>query len=689
MEDGVNGSSVSPPGSKVIHKSGWLKKTSGLLGLWKDRYIQILHTQLQVFDSEDGQRCLETLELANYERCQDQKAFLKRKKHFNLIPSPGTKVPDVKFQARNAEERDVWIQALNDGINRGKNKVFDEVTVDPKCSLEHVTRDRAKTGAAKRRPPTRIHLKEVADAAADDSLRLGLEALDTGILTVVPPTPKEKDEEPKPQKESVQIPMPPTKQNNLPTSESSIHPAEPKLQKEPVKIPMPPTKQNNLLTSESSIHPEEPKLQKEPVKIPMPPTKQNNLLTSESSIHPEEPKLQKEPVKIPMPPTKQNNLPTSESSIHPEEPKLKKEPVKIPMPLTKQNNLPSMESSNSETDSDAQVSHVPPPPSKSLKENIYAREKLLSENSETDVENKSEPEVFNSPSEQNIRNVVSSPPKPPPKILSDKMKIKWVRPSSELMEKEDISVERGSKENLVEIQKTSPCQTMICDNIEIEEKKGSTKSLPDGNEVESNDVDDDQSDTEETRNDKSIERTTEEKHIFGENDITTDDSQTSSTEQPVIFLDDTNISPRFLNKRQNKPVPAERHLIDSKPKASSMGDLLSERNVDFGSKKDGSMVNLTKDRLNIVEMKLACGRQRTETLLNKVLNGQHEKAEEGSGLDVNSATLLNKVMRDLQEASEALKEIKGPNNATPEGGTDGQKEKQKELLALQRRTVHF
>lgn len=33
----------------------------------------------------------------------------------------------MKFQAKNAEERDVWIQALNDGINRGKNKVFDEV----------------------------------------------------------------------------------------------------------------------------------------------------------------------------------------------------------------------------------------------------------------------------------------------------------------------------------------------------------------------------------------------------------------------------------------------------------------------------------------------------------------------------------------------------------------------------------
>ncbi|XP_073509494.1 pleckstrin homology domain-containing family O member 2 isoform X2 [Phyllobates terribilis] len=650
---GVKESSVSPPETKVIHKAGWLKKTSGLLGLWKDRYIQILQNQLYVLDSEDGQRCLETLELANYERCQDQKAFLKRKKHFNLIPSPGTKVQDVKFQAKNTEERDVWIQALNDGINRGKNKVFDEVKVDPKCSLEHVTRDRAKVGAAKRRPPTRIHLKEVADAAADDSLRLGLEALDTGILTVVPPVPKEKDEEPKPQKEPVKIPMPPTKQNNLPTTESSIYPEEPKAQKEPVKVPMPPTKQNNLSTTESSIHPEEPKAQKEPVKIPMPPTKQNNLPAMEPSMHLEETKLQNETVKIPITPTKQSNLPTMEPSI-------------------------------SETDSDAQVSHVPPPPPKNLKENVYAREKLLSENAETDMENKSEPEVSNSSIEGNVINIASSPPKPPPKILSDKMKIKWVGPSSERIEKENISVEKGSKENLAEVVKTSPRQTMISDGIEIE-KKDSTNSLQNENEVEANDVDDDQNDTGDTSTERTIEDTEdEEKHNFGEKNIMTDDIQKSTAEQPAIFLDDT----RLLNKRQNKPVPAERHLIDGKPKASSMGDLLSESNIDFGS-KDASVLHLTKDRLNIVEMKLACGRQRTETLLNKVLNGQREKAEEGNGLDANSATLLNKVMKDLQEASEALMEIKAPKNTTPEGGTDTQKEKQKELLALQRRTVHF
>lgn len=33
----------------------------------------------------------------------------------------------VKFQAQTAEEKEAWIKALSDGINRAKNKVFDEV----------------------------------------------------------------------------------------------------------------------------------------------------------------------------------------------------------------------------------------------------------------------------------------------------------------------------------------------------------------------------------------------------------------------------------------------------------------------------------------------------------------------------------------------------------------------------------
>lgn len=36
-------------------------------------------------------------------------------------------VSDIKFQAPSGEEKESWIKALNEGINRGKNKAFDEV----------------------------------------------------------------------------------------------------------------------------------------------------------------------------------------------------------------------------------------------------------------------------------------------------------------------------------------------------------------------------------------------------------------------------------------------------------------------------------------------------------------------------------------------------------------------------------
>lgn len=35
----------------------------------------------------------------------------------------------MKFQAQTAAEKEAWIKALSDGINRAKNKVFDEVNI--------------------------------------------------------------------------------------------------------------------------------------------------------------------------------------------------------------------------------------------------------------------------------------------------------------------------------------------------------------------------------------------------------------------------------------------------------------------------------------------------------------------------------------------------------------------------------
>jgi len=44
-----------------------------------------------------------------------------------IHPTCLSQVSDIKFQASSGEEKESWIKALNEGINRGKNKAFDEV----------------------------------------------------------------------------------------------------------------------------------------------------------------------------------------------------------------------------------------------------------------------------------------------------------------------------------------------------------------------------------------------------------------------------------------------------------------------------------------------------------------------------------------------------------------------------------
>uniref|UniRef100_A0A8C9EQL9 PH domain-containing protein n=1 Tax=Pavo cristatus TaxID=9049 RepID=A0A8C9EQL9_PAVCR len=230
--------SEKPKPAPSAEKFGWIKKSSGgLLGLWKDRYVQLRKTQLVVYEDEDEQKCIETVELESYDKCQELRALLKKKNRFILIRSPGKKVHDIKFQAPTLEEKESWIKALNEGINRGKNKIFDEVKVDESLSLDHVTRDRVKV-AHGRRPPTRSHLKEAAKSTSDGILRLDLDIVDNG-----PPnfdsTVSENDNPP-PQKETPKPPMPPTK----PSGTKENHDAENSVpdQEHKMSPPLPPDK---------------------------------------------------------------------------------------------------------------------------------------------------------------------------------------------------------------------------------------------------------------------------------------------------------------------------------------------------------------------------------------------------------------------------------------------------------------
>ncbi|XP_009864647.1 PREDICTED: pleckstrin homology domain-containing family O member 2, partial [Apaloderma vittatum] len=253
--------SEKPKPAPTAEKYGWVKKSSGgLLGLWKDRYIQLRKTQLMVYEDEDEQKCIETVELESYDKCQELRALLKKKNRFILIRAPGKKVHDIKFQAPTLEEKESWIKALNEGINRGKNKIFDEVKVDESLSLDHVTRDRVKMTHG-RRPPTRSHLKEAAKSTSDGILRLDLDIVDSGPPTF-DSTISEHDNAPA-QKETPKPPMPPTKptatkdaENNVPDEEhqkppSPLLPPDQKL-KEGVE-----SKDNVNAKEEDSVSPEE------------------------------------------------------------------------------------------------------------------------------------------------------------------------------------------------------------------------------------------------------------------------------------------------------------------------------------------------------------------------------------------------------------------------------------------------
>ncbi|NXD78531.1 PKHO2 protein, partial [Halcyon senegalensis] len=256
--------SEKPKSAPTAEKYGWIKKSSGgLLGLWKDRYILLRKTQLVVCEDEDEQKCIETVELESYDKCQELRALLKKKNRFILIRSPGKKVHDIKFQAPTSEEKESWIKALNEGINRGKNKIFDEVKVDESLSLDHVTRDRVKVTHG-RRPPTRSHLKEAAKSTSDGILRLDLDIVDNG-----PPnfdsTISESDNAP-PQKETPKPPMPPTKPTGTKEDQDAENNVPDQEHKKPLSPPLPPdkklkegiaSKDNVNAKEEDSVSPEE------------------------------------------------------------------------------------------------------------------------------------------------------------------------------------------------------------------------------------------------------------------------------------------------------------------------------------------------------------------------------------------------------------------------------------------------
>ncbi|XP_078029904.1 uncharacterized protein plekho2 isoform X2 [Epinephelus lanceolatus] len=332
MEDGAKEDPAQSKEPKFLGKAGWVKKAPGrLLASYKDRYIHVEKTEIVVYENEDLQNCLERLDLENYDHCHELKSPFKKKHRLILIRSskPGNKVHDVKFQAASAEEKDAWIKALLDGINRAKNKIFDEVTVDESSNLEHVTRSRPK-GNRNRRPPTRIHMKEIADVSSDGILRLDLDLEDATIPngthhatvdgTGAPKVAQEAggaEEEAKtepevsPQKKVLKPPMPPIKEakpSTIPEDEPDKDEAP---EKKVLKPPMPLSKEAKPCASPVEEATEEDKAEKVAEKSPdarkktVPPPTPPNKPSSSGSISNLVEASQSRPNSPPTPPSKE------------------------------------------------------------------------------------------------------------------------------------------------------------------------------------------------------------------------------------------------------------------------------------------------------------------------------------------------------------------------------------------------
>ncbi|XP_031811246.1 pleckstrin homology domain-containing family O member 2 isoform X2 [Sarcophilus harrisii] len=549
----------------MADKAGWIKKSSGgLLGLWKDRYLLLCKTQLLVYENEDEQSCIETVELGSYEKCQDYRAFLKKKHRFILLRSPGNKVHDIKFQAQNGEEKESWIKALNEGINKGKNKAFDEVKVDKSCALEHVTRDRVR-GGQRRRPPTRIHLKEVASAASD-----GLSRLDLDVPDSEPPsfTPSNNINDPSPT-EIPRPPMPPTKPAQDPEKPNVDGSAEKSGAEESPPAPTAETAQDHPEHQGAAEAPEE------------------GLGTSA---------LQEGG-------SKENLMEGNRGSEKPPEP-----PPKVQLDKLKV----SWENPSPE----------PPTPAGKDSEQPTGSETAASKEG-------------------------GKPPTPPPKILSEKLK-------ASLKGLETPSQDQCQGSQAAKAPDPDPGHSQVSVNGVADSPNGAEPSL-----------------------EASLQRAGEER-ADPKSPPKEDQGRLTSAEPSPTSLESKGAQEGSgATLQDGSPT-----LPSLQPRCASLGNLLTESDK-------GQGLPLDRCQLVKIEKKVTFEKEKTEQLLSQVLGRELEHAQEGNGPPVNAETLLNQAVEQLRQATQVLQEIKvlELNKEPSTTLTEKQKEKQKDLVTLYRRSA--
>ncbi|KAK5608362.1 hypothetical protein CRENBAI_026883 [Crenichthys baileyi] len=631
MEDGTKEDPAQQNKPKFLSKVGWVKKAHGrLLTSYKDRYVHVEKTEIAVYENEDLQNCLERLDLENYETCHELKSPFKKKHRLILIRSQksGNKIHDVKFQTQTVEEKEAWIKALSDCISRAKNKVFDEVKVDESSNLEHITRTRPQ-GNRNRRPPTRIHMKEVAAVSSDGVLRLDLD-LENAVMPNETNIAKTDGSE---TSETAVFPAVAAEKQSVSTAE----------EKKVMKPPMPPTKE-----AKSSFVPEnEPNKQDEieVLKPPMPPSKESKpcVTPGEEVFEDENTYVKKNTGPPPTPPNKPSSngslsnltevLPNLSNSHPPTPPPKDKKPSQIVVEPNQQTQDAAVEKKEMEGENEDETART-----------IVGNDEVDQfEETGRNGEPKSTTDEDVSMQDGSCGINDQQEPQGPEReklglLTSNKSPKNPVQPDIQL--EEDPSSPQSNP-----FSETLNLSPLFCHVPGDKKKKAEEKSVDSG---QHSDIE-----SEGSVNEDTLAASTA--ALRGSHagldvlDATEDESQISVNLRPLAELQ---VRPNVMPCRRSEPF--EKPLKpSSKPRSASIGDLLSDspgcNQKKISSKSEEGCVPTSKNYVRKLETEVALEMKKTSELLNQ--------AQERSCAEVMPEDLLAKALEKLQKADCVLREV--------------------------------
>ncbi|XP_067301257.1 pleckstrin homology domain-containing family O member 2 [Pseudorasbora parva] len=677
MEDGVKEEPAKPKEVRSTGKAGWLKKSSGkFLSSYKDRYIQLDRTVIEVYENEELTTCLEKLDLDNYVTCHELKSPFKKKHRLVLIRSPksGNKVQDVKLQAQTPEEKEAWIKALSEGINKAKNKIFDEVKVDESCSLEHVTRTRPK-GNRGRRPPTRIHMKEAANVSSDGILRLDLDG-DVAMQNGTHCLNTEGDKQTETSKPTVTM-------NSIAEEDIS---EESTPQKKVIKPPMPPSKDGkpSEIHKEDEPENEEAAPQKTILTPPMPPSKElkpcisvdgaaveENISDSKGEVKADDSSEQTPSTKSVQPPTPPSkilkpNQPVTPATVTTEgkNPQEKNEEVNGEgTKVDGASNEKEGQNESEEVETFAVSKKVLKPqvvmwdsPSKDPSVEQEVKKSKKASDTTGEVATSVEPHQLSLTPLSTPESVKKSPgPPAPPK----KKPLKTPGKKEDPLVLTDTAILSSEKvlEHDIKLMITEPKTEPVGDvSIEDLEEKSLDSGQHSGEESESGD--------QVTPSSAKLKGSSQVLDLeISEDDLEPSDSKAESLKEPSLKTPSTtpetsalkaNPTPSHCANKSIYPTVPLKH--SSKARSASLGDLLVENAEKVESKGKEEQIKRHQSDMKDLQSKVSLEIEATGELLNSIATGQSGEAE--MKVEARPEILLTAAMEKLRQADEFLREAR-------------------------------